>query len=115
MGRRRTRQTSRTTSESPSPAQDSSQDNSSATTARPRTGASRWLPWQDRFLAQEVYKLRPFSAGKGKEGEAWDNLAEDLRKDSERQGQKSLISRTGMACRARMKKLLDVHRVSLYN
>lgn len=82
-------------------------------TARPTTGSPRWLPWEDRFLAQEVYKHRPFAAGHGKEGVAWEVLAEELRKDSEKQGPRSTISRTGEACRARMKLLIAAHRVCL--
>lgn len=71
----------------------------------------RWLPWQDRFLAQETYKHRPFEAGRGKEGDAWGCLAEELKNDSRKQGAKSMIDRTGEACRARMYRLLAAHRV----
>ena len=83
-------------------------------TINPTTGGPRWLPWQDRFLAQEVYRHRPFTAGRGKDGEAWAQLAEELKKDSERQGPKSVIARTGEACKARMKRILDAHRVNSF-
>ena len=81
------------------------------TTTQPTVGSTRWLPWQDRYLAQEVLKHRPFAAGRGNEGSAWVTLAEELRKDSGRQGLQSVIDRTGEACRARMKLLLQAHQV----
>ena len=83
------------------------------TQVHPTLIGPRWLPWQDRFLAQEVYKHRPFEAGRGKEREAWEILAEELKKDSTNQGPKSVICRNGEACRARMTRLIEAHRVSL--
>ena len=81
-------------------------------TLNPTTRGPRWLPWQDRYLAQEVYRHRPFAAGRGKDGDAWNKLAQELKQDSEKQGPKSVIARTGEACKARMKRILDAHRVS---
>ncbi|RXW12560.1 hypothetical protein EST38_g13292 [Candolleomyces aberdarensis] len=68
------------------------------------------MPWQDRLLAQEVYKLQPFDNEHGKATqEAWSNLAQQLAKDNEQTGDgaSSKIERTGEACKARFLKLLD--------
>ena len=116
MARRKTAASVRTskkkTSRTPRKKQDSPEKADSAQIHQRLTGP-RWLPWQDRFLAQEVYKHRPFEAGRGKEREAWDFMAEELRKDSSKQGPKSVISRNGEACRARMTRLIEAHKVSL--
>ena len=61
------------------------------------------------FVLLGIWKL----GIKGKERAAWDFMAEELRKDSAKQGPKSVISRNGEACRARMTRLLEAHRVSL--
>ena len=116
MARRKTAASVRTskkkTSRTPRKKQDSPEKADSAQIHQRLTGP-RWLPWQDRFLAQEVYKHRPFEAGRGKEREAWEILAEELKKDSTNQGPKSVICRNGEACRARMTRLIEAHRVSL--
>ncbi|KAF8954131.1 hypothetical protein BDZ97DRAFT_1928712 [Flammula alnicola] len=68
-----------------------------------------WLPWQDRFLASEALKLRPFLEPRGKPAQdAWDHLAQCLFEDSITLG--SAIQRSGPACRARFKKLLEAHK-----
>ncbi|KIJ31629.1 hypothetical protein M422DRAFT_266657 [Sphaerobolus stellatus SS14] len=68
----------------------------------------RWLPWQDRFLASEVLKHKPFQEPRRDTQKAWKNLADELRKDSRSVGTE--IGRTGSACRARFYKILDGHR-----
>ncbi|KIJ46689.1 hypothetical protein M422DRAFT_29193 [Sphaerobolus stellatus SS14] len=70
----------------------------------------RWQPWQDRFLAAEVLKLRPFLEPRSLAQEAWDKLAEEMRIDSLKMGSGSEVKRTGSACRARFTKLLEAHR-----
>ncbi|KIJ24057.1 hypothetical protein M422DRAFT_275258, partial [Sphaerobolus stellatus SS14] len=68
----------------------------------------RWLPWQDRFLAAEVIKLRPFLENRRDTLQAWEQLADTLHKDSRRTG--TMIDRTGPACRQRFKKILQAHK-----
>ncbi|KAK6989009.1 Myb-like domain-containing protein [Favolaschia claudopus] len=69
----------------------------------------RWLPWEDRYLAQQAEKLRLFAPQRGDERrKAWDGLAVDLLKASTINGKP--INRTGPACRARLEKLLDAQR-----
>ena len=116
MARRKTSAASRTSKKRAPRAPKKKKDTSKeveATQIHPTLTGLRRLPWQDRFLAQEVYKHRPFEAGRGKEREAWDFMAEELRKDSSKQGPKSVISRNGEACRARMTRLIEAHKVSL--
>jgi hypothetical protein len=73
-----------------------------------------WQAWQDRFLIQEVDKLRPFNAARGAPAQdAWDEVAAELSKSSAAQGKS--IGRTGAACRARFQKLLKAHQVRHYN
>ncbi|KAF5309299.1 hypothetical protein D9611_015004 [Ephemerocybe angulata] len=70
-----------------------------------------WLPWQDRLLAQEVFKHQPFDNERGKATrEAWDRLAQALATDSAKSGEGSKVNRTGDACKARFLKLLEYHR-----
>ena len=116
MARRKTSAASRTGKKRAPRAPKKKKDTSKeveATQIHPTLTGLRWLPWQDRFLAQEVYTHRPFESEKGKEREAWDVLAEELKKDSAKQGPKSVISRNGEACRVRMARLVEAHRVSL--
>ncbi|KIJ40479.1 hypothetical protein M422DRAFT_256740 [Sphaerobolus stellatus SS14] len=61
----------------------------------------KWLPWQDRFLAREVFAHRPFLAGQHKISAAWDTLAAKMKEDSGDE-----IERTGSACRTRFKLLI---------
>ena len=71
---------------------------------------SRWLPWQDRFLASEAVRLCPFLEARGTPiQEAWDRLAEEMRRDSGQKG--TVIDRTGSACRARFKLIIEAHKV----
>lgn len=70
-----------------------------------------WLPWQDRFLVQEISSHWPFlaPAEKARE-EAWDRLAAVMLEDSAQKG--VAIDRTGDSCRARFKRLVKAHKVS---
>ncbi|KAK6996171.1 hypothetical protein R3P38DRAFT_2800193 [Favolaschia claudopus] len=68
----------------------------------------RWLPWEDRYLAQQAEKLRLFAQRGDERRKAWDGLAVDLLKASTINGKP--INRTGPACRARLEKLLDAQR-----
>ena len=75
---------------------------------------THWQAWQDRYLVQEVLKLRPFQQPAGKlRDAAWDQLAQELFNDSSKVGPKSVIDRTGDACWTRFKKLLEFHKVCL--
>jgi hypothetical protein len=66
----------------------------------------KWAPWQDRFLAAEALKHRPFLEARGAPIQAaWDSLATSMGEDSAREG--TVITRTGSACRARFKVLMD--------
>jgi hypothetical protein len=71
-----------------------------------------WKPWQDRFLASEVDKLRPFLQPAGPlRKAAWNELAKVLLEDSKALGPESMIDRTGEACRSRFARLLDAQKV----
>ncbi|KJA13661.1 hypothetical protein HYPSUDRAFT_209361 [Hypholoma sublateritium FD-334 SS-4] len=95
------------------PSVDNEQAPSAAFRSRQAQNARRqhWLPWQDRFLVQEIFSHRPFlaPAGKARE-EAWDKLAVALLEDSAQSG--SAIDRTGDSCRSRFKRLVDAHKSS---
>ncbi|KIJ52217.1 hypothetical protein M422DRAFT_243822 [Sphaerobolus stellatus SS14] len=53
------------------------------------------MPWQDRFLAREVFSHRPFLANPHEAGAAWDRLAERLLEDSWCQGSGTEINCMG--------------------
>jgi len=60
---------------------------------------THWQAWQDQYLVQEVLKLQPFQQPAGKPREAaWEQLAQELFKDSSQAGPKSVIDHTGDAC-----------------
>lgn len=65
-----------------------------------RAQGDSWLPWQDRALADQVNAERPFSAGHGKVGAAWDKVARGLE-----------FEQTGDACKKRFNLLLGRHKV----
>jgi hypothetical protein len=72
---------------------------------------ARWQPWQDRFLALEAIKHRPFlEARKNATQEAWDRMAEEMCRDSSQKG--TVIDCTGSACRARFKLIIEAHMAS---
>lgn len=91
--------------------QDSHQDDTLNARQKRNGGRGKWMPWQDRYLASETWALRPFAQPKNERAAAWDALAARMLADSTQQGPNSVIDRTGNACRGRMKKLLDIHRV----
>ena len=71
---------------------------------------SRWLPWQDQFLASEAIRLHPFLKARGTPiQEAWDQLAEEMHRDSGQKG--TVIDHTGSACRAWFKLIIEAHKV----
>ena len=75
-------------------------------------GCRKWQPWQDRYLASEVFALRPFEVTKKDASTAWDKLEATMYKDSKNTGEQSAILCSGSACRAQMKKLVNPHKVS---
>ncbi|KIJ30244.1 hypothetical protein M422DRAFT_268295 [Sphaerobolus stellatus SS14] len=68
-----------------------------------------WQPWQDRYLAAEVLKHRPFLQPRSATYEAWERLAAELAADSKKSGPFREINRSGAACRARFTKILKAH------
>lgn len=69
-----------------------------------------WQPWQDRFLAEEALAHKPFLEPKGAPIQVvWDALAAKMLEDSAKKG--TAIDRTGAACRARFKVIMDGHQV----
>jgi hypothetical protein len=89
----------------------------STATVRQRGNAkhAHWQPWQDRFLVLEAFKLQPFGEESGKEVDAaWDHLAVVMLEDSQRVGNRSIIDRTGAACKARFRKLVETHKVRYF-
>ncbi|KIJ48870.1 hypothetical protein M422DRAFT_247235 [Sphaerobolus stellatus SS14] len=71
-----------------------------------------WQPWQDRFLAKVVFTYRPFLVDRREVAAAWDELAQRLLEDSRSQGPRSVIDRTGGACRTRFKRLIRTHKIN---
>jgi hypothetical protein len=67
-----------------------------------RAQGDSWLPWQDRALAEQVNSERPFSAGHGQVGAAWERVAQGL-----------AFKRTGDGCKKRFNLLLGRHKVFL--
>ncbi|KIJ42813.1 hypothetical protein M422DRAFT_253902 [Sphaerobolus stellatus SS14] len=64
---------------------DSEEINHSSTSAPEESGRQStdarspyWQPWEDRFLASEEEKHRPFLASRHDEQKAWDDLAEAM-------------------------------------
>ena len=58
-----------------------------------------WQAWQDQYFVQEVLKLQPFQQPAGMpRDEAWEQLGQELFKDSSQAGLKSVIDCTGDAC-----------------
>ena len=96
----------------PSPASTLSPESSPESKQARNARSTHWKAWQDRFLAAEALKHRPFLEARGKPIKAaWNRLAEEMRVDS---GEKGVtIDRTGAACRARFKVIIDGHKVSL--
>ncbi|KAF6742219.1 hypothetical protein DFP72DRAFT_1179447 [Ephemerocybe angulata] len=69
-----------------------------------------WRAWQDRALIEEALSLKPFLESKGAPiQEAWDTLADTMHRHTAQNGGTS-IDRTGAACRARFKVIMDAHK-----
>ncbi|CAK5266198.1 unnamed protein product [Mycena citricolor] len=81
----------------------------SSTQARNAT-SKRWLPFQDRYLAQAVDQRRPFAEAPSDRNTAWDDTSDILRTYSQAQGPQSVVDRTGSSCRSRFTKMMDHHR-----
>ncbi|KIJ36838.1 hypothetical protein M422DRAFT_260703 [Sphaerobolus stellatus SS14] len=73
---------------------------------------THWQPWQDRFLTKVVLTYRPFLVDHCEVAAAWDGLAQRLLEDSRSQGPRSVIDRTGGACRARFKRLIRTQKIN---
>lgn len=108
---------STTSSRNVSPLSASSATSASSTPAPVVTKQTRnarqpnWKAWQDRFLIAETLELQPFKETRGAPiRQAWDRLASRMEHDSTKKGQ--AIVRTGPACRARFRLLMDAHQVS---
>ena len=102
------------TTSSQLPVADDTASEDSTATVRQHGNAkhAHWQPWQDRFLALEAFKLQPFGEESGKEVDvAWDRLAVVMLEDSQHVGNRSIIDRTGPACKARFRKLVETHKV----
>lgn len=71
----------------------------------------RWLPWQDRYLALTVEKIRPFEAGRGDlTRETWGRVSVEILEWS-RTNDSAEVNRTGEACRGHFEMLLRKHKV----
>ena len=77
-----------------------------------RARSPRWQPWQDRYLIEEVYNLRPFEASRGSaSSHAWQTLSRQLFDKTTRIGPHSIVDRSGEACRSRFRVLMKAQRV----
>ncbi|KAJ6456921.1 hypothetical protein C8R45DRAFT_1033891 [Mycena sanguinolenta] len=70
----------------------------------------RWQSWQDRYLAKAVDQTRPFLLPPSDREEGWNRTAELLLRDSSAVGDKSVVDRTGSACKNRFMKLMKEHK-----
>lgn len=66
-----------------------------------------WLAWHDRVLAKVVFDKRPFDAARGSTSREWKEVAVACKDAS-----KGEINRSGDACKNRMKRLVEIHKVS---
>ncbi|KAJ6523215.1 hypothetical protein B0H19DRAFT_1202092 [Mycena capillaripes] len=77
-----------------------------ATNAR----SPRWQSWQDRYLIQAVDQTRPFLLPPSEREEGWNRTSEILLRDSSAVGPRSIVDRTGSACKSRFMKLMKEHK-----
>ena len=79
--------------------------NTQSTNAR----SGNWLPWQDCMLAQIINEIWPFNEPHGlPTHEAWDTVSQQLLAVT---SLTTPVRRTGEACKARFKKLINWHQV----
>jgi hypothetical protein len=75
--------------------------------------SSHWQPWQDRLLITQIDADRPFLAPRRERRGRWDQLSRSLALAAVRSGPRSLLERTGEACRARFNILKKKYKVRM--
>ncbi|KAJ6559566.1 hypothetical protein B0H19DRAFT_1260274 [Mycena capillaripes] len=75
-----------------------------------RARSPRWQSWQDRYLVQAVDQTRPFLLDPSEREEGWNETAAVLLRDSRAVGPRSIVDRTGSACKNRFMKLMKEHK-----
>ncbi|KAJ7883217.1 hypothetical protein B0H14DRAFT_3433082 [Mycena olivaceomarginata] len=70
----------------------------------------RWQSWQDRYLAVAADQTRPFLLTPSEREDGWNRTAEVLLRDSRAVSPRSIIDRTGSACKNRFMKLMKEHK-----
>jgi hypothetical protein len=101
-------------SPSPSPEADEDDDSDPEAPANPqatKARSPRWQSWQDRYLIQAVDQTRPFLLDPSEREKGWNETAEVLLRDSRAVGPRSIVDRTGSACKNRFTKLMKEHMV----
>lgn len=77
-------------------------------TRRPGKGkAPKWLSWMDRALVRQVLATDPLNCVRGSTASKWAEVSLALE-----EFQPQLISRTAESCRQRVKKLVEIYKVS---
>lgn len=79
-----------------------------------RARSPRWQSWQDRYLVQAVDQTRPFLLDTSQREEGWNETAKVLLRESRAVGPRSIVDRTGAACKNRFTKLMKEHRVRFF-
>lgn len=72
---------------------------------RPAGKAAKWEPWEDRALARQVLADDPINCIRGRTPEKWLEVSVHLS-----EMRPKAIRRTADSCRARMKKLVLLHK-----
>ncbi|KAJ6557785.1 hypothetical protein B0H19DRAFT_1261383 [Mycena capillaripes] len=85
---------------------DLSPDHTQAQNAR----SPLWQPWQDRLLITQVDADRPFEQPRRSRRAAWGATADSMASASAQQGPNSYFTRSGEACRARFKFLINKYK-----
>ncbi|KAJ6537948.1 hypothetical protein B0H19DRAFT_1270327 [Mycena capillaripes] len=75
-----------------------------------RARSPRWQSWQDRYLVQAVDQTRPFLLDASEREGGWNETAAVLLRDSHTAGPRSIVDRTGSACKNRFMKLMKEHK-----
>ena len=83
--------------------------------AQPANHQRNWLPWQDHLLVDRLLEERPFTARYRETAAAWNAFRDHLLEYSSTHGSCTPIAKSVSGIRARLKRLMDTHKVSIFN